>query len=817
MQPIYPFKDIEEKVQSHWDQEHTFSVSEDSKKPKYYCLSMFPYPSGKLHMGHVRNYTIGDVLSRFHHMLGFNVLQPMGWDAFGLPAENAALQNKSAPAAWTYSNIDYMKHQLKQLGLAIDWKREIATCRPDYYKWEQWLFTQLFKKKLIYKKISTVNWDPVDQTVLANEQVIDGKGWRSGAVVQKKEIPQYFMKITEYADELLSDLDKLEGWPEQVKTMQRNWIGKSYGCEIEFSVRDYIEPVKIYTTRPDTLLGVTYLAVAAEHPLASFVKKNNPVIEAFVNECTRGSVAEADLATAEKIGMDSGLKAMHPITQKEVPIWIANYVLMTYGSGAVMAVPAHDERDFHFAKKYNLNIEQVIEPINSEEINLTQEAYTEHGRLINSGEFNGLAFQEAFDAIVNKLTSIQKGKKTTQFRLRDWGISRQRYWGCPIPIIKCSSCGEVPVPEKDLPVILPESIVMNGVGSPIKQDASFYKTTCPSCGQDAERETDTMDTFVESSWYFARYPSYDNKTAMVDERSNYWMPVDQYIGGIEHAILHLLYARFFNKLLRDLGLIKHTEPFKNLLTQGMVLKNGTKMSKSKGNTVDPQSLIDQFGADTARLFIMFAAPPEQSLEWSDSGVEGANRFLKRLWKTVYDHLAKGKIEPYKEGDLTPQTKNLRFELHQTIEKITDDIQRRHSFNTAISSVMELMNTLAKVEGEDDLTLSVKQEVIQNVILLLNPFVPHICHALWSEVFNTSIDQESWPIADPKALIKNEYAMVIQVNGKLRGNMLVSADLKQKDIERKALENEDVKRFIDNENSIKKIIFVPKKLINIVTG
>ncbi len=817
MQPIYPFKDIEEKVQSHWDQEHTFSVSEDSKKPKYYCLSMFPYPSGKLHMGHVRNYTIGDVLSRFHHMLGFNVLQPMGWDAFGLPAENAALRNKSAPAAWTYSNIDYMKHQLKQLGLAIDWKREIATCRPDYYKWEQWLFTQLFKKKLIYKKISTVNWDPVDQTVLANEQVIDGKGWRSGAVVQKKEIPQYFMKITEYADELLSDLDKLEGWPEQVKTMQRNWIGKSYGCEIEFSVRDYIEPVKIYTTRPDTLLGVTYLAVAAEHPLASFVKKNNPVIEAFVNECTRGSVAEADLATAEKIGMDSELKAIHPITQKEVPIWIANYVLMTYGSGAVMAVPAHDERDFHFAKKYNLNIEQVIEPINSEEINLTQEAYTEHGRLINSGEFNGLAFQEAFDAIVNKLTSIQKGKKTTQFRLRDWGISRQRYWGCPIPIIKCSSCGEVPVPEKDLPVILPESIVMNGVGSPIKQDASFYKTTCPSCGQDAERETDTMDTFVESSWYFARYPSYDNKTAMVDERSNYWMPVDQYIGGIEHAILHLLYARFFNKLLRDLGLIKHTEPFKNLLTQGMVLKNGTKMSKSKGNTVDPQSLIDQFGADTARLFIMFAAPPEQSLEWSDSGVEGANRFLKRLWKTVYDHLAKGKIEPYKEGDLTPQTKNLRFELHQTIEKITDDIQRRHSFNTAISSVMELMNAYAKVEGEDNLTLSVKQEVIQNVILLLNPFVPHICHALWSEVFNTSIDQESWPIADPKALIKNEYAMVIQVNGKLRGNMLVSADLAQKDIERKALENEDVKRFIDNENTIKKIIFVPKKLINIVTG
>ena len=817
MQSNYPFKSIEEKVRSYWDTELTFSVSEDSKKPKYYCLSMFPYPSGKLHMGHVRNYTIGDVLSRFHRMLGFNVLQPMGWDAFGLPAENAALQNKSAPAAWTYSNIDYMKHQLKQLGLAIDWKREIATCRPEYYKWEQWLFTELFKKKLIYKKISTVNWDPVDQTVLANEQVIDGKGWRSGAVIEKKEIPQYFMKITEYADELLRDLDGLEGWPEQVKTMQRNWIGKSYGCEIEFSIKDHADHVKIYTTRPDTLLGVTYLAIAAEHPLASLIKKNNPTIEAFINECSRGSPAEADLATAEKIGIDSGLRAIHPITQKEVPIWIANYVLISYGSGAVMAVPAHDERDFHFAKKYNLNIEQVIEPIDAKTMNLEEGAYTDYGRLINSGEFNGLEFQEAFDAIVNKLTSLHKGKKTTQFRLRDWGISRQRYWGCPIPIIKCHSCGEVPVPEKDLPVVLPESIVMHGVGSPIKQDESFYKTTCPSCGKPAERETDTMDTFVESSWYFARYPSYNNQNAMVDERSNYWMPVDQYIGGIEHAILHLLYARFFNKILRDLGLIKHSEPFKNLLTQGMVLKNGTKMSKSKGNTVDPQSLIDQFGADTARLFIMFAAPPEQSLEWSDSGVEGANRFLKRLWKAVYDHHAKGKIAPYKEGELTAQTKNLRFELHQTIQKITDDIQRRHSFNTAISSVMELMNTFAKVEGEDAITVSVKQEVIQNVILLLNPFVPHICHALWDHLFNTAIDQEVWPKADPSALIKNEYEMVIQVNGKLRGNMLVSADLTQKDIELMALENEDVKRFINPESKVKKLIFVPKKLINIVTG
>ena len=815
MQPTYPFKDIEEKVQSYWDKEHIFSVKEDSSKPKYYCLSMFPYPSGKLHMGHVRNYTIGDVLSRFHRMLGFNVLQPMGWDAFGLPAENAALQNKSAPAIWTYSNINYMKRQLKLLGLAIDWKREIATCQPEYYKWEQWLFTELFKKKLIYKKSSTVNWDPIDQTVLANEQVIDGKGWRSGAVVEKKAIPQYFMKITKYADELLKDLDELVGWPEQVKTMQRNWIGKSYGCEIEFSVKDHTDSVKIYTTRPDTLFGVTYLAIAAQHPLASSIKKNNPTIELFINECIKGSVAEADLATTEKIGIDSGLRAIHPITQKEVPIWIANYVLMNYGSGAVMAVPAHDERDFYFAKKYNLSIEQVIKPIDSKIINLAEAAYTEYGRLINSGEFDGLEFQDAFDAIVKKLISILKGKKTTQFRLRDWGISRQRYWGCPIPIIKCPSCGEVPVPAKDLPVILPETILMNGVGSPIKQDESFYKTICPSCGKDAERETDTMDTFVESSWYFARYPSYDNQNAMVDERSNYWMPVDQYIGGIEHAILHLLYARFFNKLLRDLGLIKHTEPFKQLLTQGMVLKNGTKMSKSKGNTVDPQSLIDQFGADTARLFIIFAAPPEQSLEWSDSGVEGSNRFLKRLWKTVYDHHAKGKIEPYKKGVLTAQTKNLRFELHQTIQKITDDMQRRHSFNTAISSVMELMNTFAKVEAEDALTLSVKQEVIQNVILLLNPFVPHICHAMWDHLFNSMIDQETWPKADPSALIKNEYTMVIQVNGKLRGNMLVSADLEQKDIELMALENEDVKRFINHENKVRKLIFVPKKLINIV--
>jgi leucyl-tRNA synthetase len=703
MQQQYPFKDIEQQAQQDWETKQSFAASETSDKPKYYCLSMFPYPSGRLHMGHVRNYTIGDVLSRFHKMKGFNVMQPMGWDAFGLPAENAAIKNETAPAKWTYENIEHMKTQLKQLGLGVDWNREIATCKPEYYKWEQWLFTELFKKGLIYKKTSTVNWDPVDGTVLANEQVIDGRGWRSGALVEKRDIPQYFMKITAYAEELLNDLDKLDGWPEQVKTMQRNWIGKSYGCEVEFPIVGQEGNLKVYTTRPDTLMGATYVAVAAEHALATLASQNNPELADFIAECKRGSVAEADVATAEKKGMATGLFVTHPLNGEQLPVWVANYVLASYGEGAVMAVPAHDERDFEFAKKYNLPIKAVIKQADDDALPMT-----EHGILFDSGEFNGLDFEQSSEAISTALNVKNLGKRRTQFRLRDWGVSRQRYWGCPIPIVHCASCGEVPVPIEQLPVVLPEDVKMDGVGSPIKKDPSFYETTCPTCNGKATRETDTLDTFFESSWYFARYASFDSNNAMVDERANYWLPVDQYVGGIEHAILHLLYARFFNKLMRDVGLIKNDEPFTNLLTQGMVLKDGSKMSKSKGNTVDPQELIDTYGADTARLFMMFAAPPEQSLEWADSGVEGANRFLRRLWKAVYDHVSLGEIVAYATGELSAELKAIRLQLHLTIEKVADDYGRRHSFNTAISSVMELMNALAKIDAVDATTRSVRQ-------------------------------------------------------------------------------------------------------------
>ncbi|MEZ0330940.1 MAG: leucine--tRNA ligase, partial [Methylophilaceae bacterium] len=792
MQQQYPFREIEKTAQTFWETSKTFAASEVSDKPKYYCLSMFPYPSGKLHMGHVRNYTIGDVLSRFHRMRGYNVMQPMGWDAFGLPAENAAIKNETAPAAWTYSNIEHMKTQLKQLGLAIDWDREIATCKPEYYRWEQWLFTELFKKGLIYKKTSTVNWDPVDQTVLANEQVIDGRGWRSGAVVEKRDIPQYFMKITAYADELLSDLDKLDGWPEQVKTMQRNWIGKSFGCEVEFPIVGGKGNLKVYTTRPDTLMGVTYVAVAAEHPLATQAAKNNPALQDFIAECKRGSVAEADVATAEKKGMDTGLFVTHPLNGEQLPVWVANYVLISYGEGAVMAVPAHDERDFEFAQQYALPIKPVIVPIDwaVDEVSLSnstsyfndgsgeksgpilsapglelgenekpvrdrtiqwatwQLSHGQLGKCVFSGPLNGLTSKEAGDKVAELLGIKGLGNKRTQYRLRDWGISRQRYWGCPIPIIHCANCGEVPVPADQLPVVLPEDVVMDGVGSPIKKDPSFYETTCPTCSGKATRETDTLDTFFESSWYFARYASYDCDTAMVDERANYWLPVDQYVGGIEHAILHLLYARFFNKLMRDAGLLKNDEPFTNLLTQGMVLKDGAKMSKSKGNTVDPQALIDQYGADTSRLFMMFAAPPEQSLEWSDAGVEGAHRFLRRLWKAVLEHVEQGLVSSNVVGELNAELKTLRRQLHQTIEKITDDYARRHSFNTAIASVMELMNALAKIESNDPQIRALRQEALEAAVLLLSPIVPHISEALWAELKpGSSILDASWPSVD----------------------------------------------------------------------
>lgn len=817
MQQQYPFKEIEQQAQNDWEVNQTFSASETSDKPKYYCLSMFPYPSGRLHMGHVRNYTIGDVLSRFHKMKGFNVMQPMGWDAFGLPAENAAIKNETAPAPWTYSNIEHMKIQLKQLGLGVDWNREIATCKPEYYKWEQWLFTELFKKGLIYKKTSTVNWDPVDGTVLANEQVIDGRGWRSGALVEKRDIPQYFMKITAYAEELLNDLDKLNGWPEQVKTMQRNWIGKSYGCEVEFPIVGQAGNLKVYTTRPDTLMGATYVAVAAEHALATLAAQNNPALADFIAECKRGSVAEADVATAEKKGMATGLFVTHPLNGEQLPVWVANYVLASYGEGAVMAVPAHDERDFEFAKKYNLPIKAVIKNTDNDVLPMT-----EHGVLFDSAEFNGLNFEQSSDAISSALSTKNLGKKRTQYRLRDWGVSRQRYWGCPIPIVHCANCGEVPVPLEQLPVVLPEDVKMDGVGSPIKKDPSFYETTCPTCSSKATRETDTLDTFFESSWYFARYASFDSNDAMVDERANYWLPVDQYVGGIEHAILHLLYARFFNKLMRDVGLIKSDEPFTNLLTQGMVLKDGSKMSKSKGNTVDPQELIDTYGADTARLFMMFAAPPEQSLEWADSGVEGANRFLRRLWKAVYDHVnlgeTTGEIAAYTTGELSAELKAIRLQLHSTIEKVADDYGRRHSFNTAISSVMELMNALAKVEGTDAVTRSVRQEVLLNVALLLSPIVPHICQALWAELKPGShILDAGWPVADKAAMVQDTLEYMIQVNGKLRGSITVAKTEPKDALEKLAIEQPFVQKFIEENMAVRKVIVVPNKLINVVVG
>ncbi len=818
MQQQYPFKEIEARAQQYWETNQTFKATEKSDKPKYYCLSMFPYPSGRLHMGHVRNYTIGDVLSRFQRMRGFNVMQPMGWDAFGLPAENAAIKNNVAPAGWTYSNIEHMKAQLKSLGLGISWDREIATCTPEYYRWEQWLFTELFKKGLIYKKTATVNWDPVDQTVLANEQVIDGKGWRSGALVEKRDIPQYFMKITAYADELLADLDKLEGWPEQVKTMQRNWIGKSYGCEVEFPIVGGNGNLKVYTTRPDTLMGATYVAIAAEHALATQAAENNPALEAFIKECKRGSVAEADMATAEKKGMATGLFVQHSLTGEHLPVWVANYVLISYGEGAVMAVPAHDERDFEFANKYSLPIKAVIKPQSAElDLPLTT-AYTEHGVLFNSGTFDGLDFDAASSKIAEALSAKNLGKRRTQYRLRDWGVSRQRYWGCPIPVVHCTSCGEVPVPADQLPVRLPEDVVMDGVGSPIKKDPSFYETTCPTCGGKATRETDTMDTFFESSWYFARYASFDCHTGMVDERANYWLPVDQYIGGIEHAILHLLYARFFNKLMRDVGLLKNDEPFTNLLTQGMVLKEGTKMSKSKGNTVDPQELIDTYGADTARLFMMFAAPPEQSLEWADSGVEGAHRFLRRLWTFVATHLESGAVEAYKVGELNPELKTLRRQLHQTIEKITDDYGRRQTFNTAIAAVMELMNAYGKVEGDDTVTRSVRQEVLENVTLLLSPIVPHICQTLWAELQKDGVIEDvDWPSADQSAMVQDEVELVVQVNGKLRGSITVAKTMAKEVIEQHAVAQPFVQKFLEDGASVRKIIVVPNKLVNIVVG
>jgi len=811
----YDPKSIEAEVRDLWQQHGTFRVNEESDKEKFYCLAMFPYPSGRLHMGHVRNYTIGDVISRFQKMQGKNVLQPMGWDAFGLPAENAAIKNKVPPAKWTYENIGYMRDQLKQLGFGYDWERELATCKPDYYRWEQWLFTRLFQKGLAYKKTAAVNWCPNDQTVLANEQVVDGRCWRCDTTVERREIAQWFMKITDYAEELLADIDKLDGWPEQVRTMQRNWIGRSEGVEMTFDV-DGEAALSIYTTRPDTLMGVTYMAVATEHPLAKKAAAGNPELQAFIDSCKAAGTAEADLATMEKKGMATGYQAIHPITGDKVPVWVANFVLIEYGSGAVMSVPAHDSRDYAFALAYGLPIRQVIYPADGAEFSVDNEAFVDKGVLKNSGEFDGLTSLQAFDAIADKLQSMGKGEKQVNFRLRDWGVSRQRYWGTPIPIINCDSCGAVAVPADQLPVVLPEDVDFNeGVGSPIKHMPDFYETECPQCGGKAQRETDTFDTFFESSWYYARFACPDADT-MLDQRADYWLPVDQYIGGIEHAVLHLLYARFFHKLMRDEGLIKSDEPFSHLLTQGMVLKDGSKMSKSKGNTVDPQGLIDQYGADTVRLFTMFASPPDQSLEWDDKGVEGASRFLKRLWNIAMA-TAERSSAPLDTNSLTEEQKAVRRKLHETLRKVSDDIGRRYTFNTAIAAVMELLNELARFEDDSEQGKAVMNEAIVAVVMMLSPIVPHITQDLWQQLGHGSLlAEQAWPMHDESALERDSIELVVQVNGKLRSKINVPVDADNDAVENIALKDEKIQLNIQHK-TVRKVIIVPGRLVNLVVA
>jgi leucyl-tRNA synthetase len=813
MSQEYTPEQIELDAQARWAANNVYHATRDDTRDKFYCLAMFPYPSGKLHMGHVRNYTIADVIARYQRMLGKNVLQPMGWDAFGLPAENAAIANNVPPASWTLENVQEMKRQLARLGFAYDWDREVTTCQPDYYRWEQWFFTRLMERGLAYKKEADVNWCENDQTVLANEQVVDGKCWRCDTPVERRAINQWFIKITAYAQQLLDDLDTLEQWPEQVIAMQRNWIGRSEGATIRFKQQDgsFLE---VYTTRPDTLMGATYLAVAPQHPLAQEAAASNSELAAFIEELGHIKVAEADMATLEKRGMDTGLTVEHPLTGDPLPVWVANFVLMGYGSGAVMSVPGHDQRDWEFATKYQLPIVQVIAGTPEQPANLAEAAYTERGELMNSGEFDGLNFDDAFDSIVKCLEEKGQGEKTIHFRLRDWGVSRQRYWGAPIPVINCSTCGAVPVPDDDLPVVLPTNVAFEGVGSPIKTMASFVETTCPRCQAPAQRETDTFDTFMESSWYYARYASAANHQQMLDAEANYWLEVDQYVGGIEHAILHLLYARFFHKLMRDEGLVTTDEPFKRLLTQGMVLKDGSKMSKSKGNTVDPQQLIDRYGADTVRLFSMFAAPPEQSLEWSDSGVEGANRFLRRLWRLVME--AEPAPATIDCSTLSKAQKNLRRKTHETIAKVSDDYGRRQTFNTAIAAVMELCNEVSKFVVQDDTDRYVVKEALNSALLMLCPIVPHITDALWRQGSQTDILEQTWPAIDESALGKDELEIVVQVNGKVRAKVVVSADADKETLEKIALENENVQRFIDG-NTVRKVIVVPAKLVNIVAN
>ena len=858
MQEQYRPDMIEPKVQQYWAENKVFKAIKDESKEKYYCLSMFPYPSGRLHMGHVRNYTIGDVISRYQRMLGKNVLQPFGWDAFGLPAEGAAIKNKTAPAKWTYENIAYMKKQLQLLGFGFDWDREIATCKPEYYKWEQWFFTELYKKGLVYKKTSTVNWCPNDETVLANEQVHEGCCWRCDTPVEQKEIPQWFIKITDYAEQLLGGLDALPQWPDMVKTMQRNWIGRSEGVEITFDVADTNEKVAIYTTRPDTFYGVSYLGIAAAHPLASLAAQNNPKLAAFIQEAKNAKVAEADLATMEKKGMATGLFAIHPLTGEKLPIWVANFVLMHYGTGAVMAVPAHDQRDFEFAQKYGLQIKQVIEPIANEEIDLTKQAFTEHGKLVNSAEFDGKDFDGAFNGIADKLEKLGVGKRQVNYRLRDWGVSRQRYWGAPIPMLTLENGDVVPAPMEDLPIILPEDVVMDGVKSPIKADPNWAKTTLN--GAPALKETDTFDTFMESSWYYARYtcPQYQN--GMLDaEEANYWLPVDQYIGGIEHATMHLLYFRFFHKLLRDAGFVTSDEPADKLLCQGMVLADAfyytsptneriwvsptqvtlerdekgriikatdpegrelvhsgmTKMSKSKNNGIDPQEMVEKYGADTVRLFMMFASPAEMTLEWQESGVEGAKRFLGRVWNLVYQYQQNPAKTSLDTTTLSAAQKALRREVHKTIAKVSDDIGRRQTFNTAIAAVMELMNKLTKTSLESDQDRAVMAEALSAVVRMLYPITPHICFELWQALGNESnIDTAEWVKADEAAMVEDEKLIVVQVNGKVRGKVTVPATSSEKEIKAAAKADPNVAKFLDGKEILKEI-YIPLKMLNFV--
>ena len=847
---------IEPDIQKRWEEAGCFRAREIPDREKFYCLSMLPYPSGKLHMGHVRNYSIGDVVARYQRMRGKNVLQPMGWDAFGLPAENAAIRHGVPPARWTYENIDHMRDQLRQLGFGYDWDRELTTCRPEYYRWEQLTFVRMFEKGLVYRKSQIVNWDPVDQTVLANEQVIEGRGWRSGALVERREIPQWYLKITDYAEELLRELEKLEGWPDAVKAMQSNWIGRSEGRESQFEVQGH-DPVTVFTTRPDTLMGATYLAVAPEHPLALEAARDRPEVAAFLEECRNVQASEAVIETMEKKGLDLGIRAVHPVRQRPMPVYVANFVLMGYGTGAVMSVPGHDQRDWEFATRYKLPIIQVIEPLDGGRVDLKEGAYVERGRLVNSDEYNGMTSEQAFDALASYLESENRGRRRVNYRLRDWSVSRQRYWGCPIPIIHCASCGPVPVPEDQLPVVLPEDVQFMGVQSPIKADPEWRKTACPRCGKGAERETDTFDTFVESSWYYARYCSAD-ADAVLDERVNYWLPIDQYIGGIEHAVMHLLYFRFWHKVMRDLGWVDSNEPARNLLCQGMVLADSfyrdtedggrvwiapaevdvkrndrgeitaatarsdgqpvthagrTTMSKSKNNGVDPGALVARYGADTVRLFVMFAAPPDQALEWSDDGVEGANRFLKRVWRHVHAHMSDGPVSS--GGDPDPEGRELRRKLHQTIAKVGDDIGRRYTFNTAIAALMELTNALGRYQSGGDAGRAVRHEVLENTVLMLAPIVPHISQALWEALGHSGLVAEaSWPEVDESALEAEEIEMVVQVKGRLRGRITVPADAKDDDLRKAALADPNVQRFVEGE-TIRRVIIVPGKLVNIV--